>query len=109
MRGEPRGFLLHYPQWRQFVATIEEETTEFHLVGTTQGGDPARGRTPANGAAEGISTNAEPRDLGTRAVLPSSPKPPASRRQGAPEPSMSRQSEADLPASMTSQAREHRT
>ncbi|GAF89097.1 unnamed protein product, partial [marine sediment metagenome] len=77
-------------------------------VGTIQGEDPACGRTPANGAAKGISMNAEPQDLDSRAVLPSSPKPPALRRRGAPEPSLSCQSEADLPASVTSQEHEHR-
>ena len=77
-------------------------------VGNTQGEDPACGRTP-KGAAEGISGNAEPQDLDSRAVLPSSPKPPALRRRGAPEPSLPCQSEADLPASMTSQEHGHRS
>lgn len=77
-------------------------------VGITQGGGPARGRTP-KGAAEGISMNAEPRDLDSKAVLPSCPKPSALRRRWEPEPSISRQSGADLPASAVPQAREHRT
>ena len=77
-------------------------------VGNTQGEDPACGRTPANGAAEGISPGAEPQDLDSRAVLPSSLKPPALRRREAPEPSLPCQSEADLPASMTSQEHGHR-
>jgi hypothetical protein len=77
-------------------------------VGTTQGGDPACGCAPANGAAKGIGTNAEPQDLDSKAVLPSCPKPPALRRRGAPEPSLSCQSEAGLPASLTSQEHEHR-
>ena len=83
-------------------------------VGITQGGEPTRGapsrvgEEPTGEGSRRDRLQAEPRDLGYQAGHPSARSRRHCAEGRAPESSMSRQSEAELPASAVSRAREHR-